>query len=184
MKELRKIIREVFETEDNNVLTPNYMLGKPTYAWLKQRIKEIIKIEPKDKTRIQILQERKKDLNLSEFQQLFNHWNFCNKFSGQFNIGNNPVENYKHWIEDWCWYLVMLQLFPKELKAGQETFKRSFYTNPYNEILQLPKLSGELEKDKVIFEGAVRNFYLKPDSSTRQLINIYDTYRKSLGELF
>jgi hypothetical protein len=70
----------------------------------------------------------------------------------------------------------MIQLFPNELKNAQ----RDFYTVQYDEIKSLPKLTGELEKDKVIFENAVRNFFMKPDSITRQSLISYDIHFKSL----
>ena len=70
----------------------------------------------------------------------------------------------------------MLQLFPTELKNAQ----RDFYTVQYDEIKSLTKLTGELEKDKVIFENTVRNFFMKPDSITRQSLISYDIHFKSL----
>ena len=50
----------------------------------------------------------------------------------------------------------------------------------YEEIKSLPKLTGELEKDRVIFEGAVRNFFMKPESITRQSLISYGIHLKNL----
>lgn len=79
---------------------------------------------------------------------------------------------YKRVINDWCWYLTMIQLFPNDLKNAT----RDFYTVQYDEILSLPKLTGDLEKDKIIFENIVRNFFMKPQSITRQSMHSYDIY--------
>lgn len=150
----------------------NYLLGNVKYSWVKNIIKLVSRIEPKDNTRIDVLTARKSELIISEFQTLYDYWNFCDINSGKFKIANNPVENYKRTIIDWVWYLTVIQLFPNKLKNAV----RDFYTVQYNEILSLPKLIGDLEQDKIIFENAVRNFFFKPESITRQSIMSYDIH--------
>ena len=113
------------------------MLGNIKYSWIKNEIKNVFKIEPKNTTRIEILSNRKKELKLNEFQTLYDYWNFCDKNSGIFKLANNPVENYKRVIKEWVWYLVVIQLFPDELKNAQ----RDFFTIQYNEILSLPNIN-------------------------------------------
>lgn len=178
-KEIRQMIDKVknfnqFINENTNI--DNYMLGGVKYSWIKNEIKNVLRIEPKETTRLEILSDRKKELRLDEFQTLYDYWNFCDKNTGNFRLANNPIENYKRVIKEWTWYLVMIQLFPNELKNAQ----RDFYTIQYDEIKTLPKLTGELEKDKVIFENAVRNFFMKPNCITRQSLTSYDIHFKSL----
>ena len=178
-KEIRQMIDKVknFKQSINeNIDIDNYMLGRVKYSWIKYEIKNVLRIEPKETTRLEILSNRKKELRLDEFQTLYDYWNFCDKNSGYFKLANNPIENYKRVIKEWTWYLAMIQLFPNELKNAQ----RDFYTIQYDEIKSLPKLTGELEKDKVIFENAVRNFFMKPDSITRQSLISYDIHFNSL----
>jgi hypothetical protein len=152
------------------------MLGGVKYSWVKNEIKNVSRMEPKETTRLEILSDRKKELRLDEFQTLYDYWNFCDKNAGNFRLANNPIENYKRVIKEWTWYLVMIQLFPNELKNAQG----DFYTVQYDEIKSLPKLTGELEKDKLIFENAVRNFFMKPNSITRQSLISYDIHFNSL----
>ena len=178
-KDIRQLIDKVknfnqFINENTNI--NNYMLDGVKYSWIKNEIKNVSRIEPKEATRLEILSDRKKELRLDEFQTLYDYWNFCDKNTGNFRLANNPIENYKRVIKEWTWYLVMIQLFPNELKNAQ----RDFYTIQYDEIKSLPKLTGELEKDKVIFENAVRNFFMKPDSITRQSLISYDIHFNSL----
>lgn len=178
-KDIRQMIDKVKNFNqfiNENIDTDNYMLGSVKYSWVKNEIKNVSRIEPKETTRLEILSDRKKELRLDEFQILYDYWNFCDKNAGNFRLANNPIENYKRVIKEWTWYLVMIQLFPNELKNAQ----RDFYTVQYDEIKSLPKLTGELEKDKVIFENAVRNFFMKPDSITRQSLISYDIHFKSL----
>jgi len=179
-KDIRKIIDKVKnfnkfinESLDNN---NNYMIGNVKYSWIKNEIKNVSRMEPKNTTRIEILSNRKKELRLAEFQTLYDYWNFCDKNSDNFRLANNPIENYKRVIKDWVYYLVIIQLFPDELRNAQ----RDFYTVQYNEISSLPKLIGELEQDKIIFEDAVINFFYAPDSITRQSLISYDIHFKSL----
>ncbi len=178
-KEIRKMIDKVKNFNQfisENIDTNNYMLGNVKYSWVKNEIKNVSRIEPKEMTRLDILSERKKELRLEEFQTLYDYWNFCDKNSGGFRLANNPIENYKRVIGEWTWYLVMIQLFPNELKNAQ----RDFYTIQYQEIKSLPKLTGYLDNDKIIFENAVRNFFMKPDSITRQSLTSYDIHFKNL----
>ena len=171
MNNIKKYTDFINENIDNN-----YLLGNVKYSWVKNEIKEVTRIEPKGTTRINILTQRKKELRLSEYQTLYDYWNFCDKNSGSFKIANNPVENYKRVINDWVWYLTIIQLFPNDLKNAV----RDFYTVQYNEILSLPQLIGDLENDKIILEKAVRGFFMRPDSITRQSITGYDIRFKDL----
>ena len=107
-----------------NLSNSNYMLGKVKYSWVKNEIATVSRVEPHDTTRITILSERKKELKLDEYQNLYDYWNFCDKNSGSFKIANNPVEAYKRVVKEWVWYLTICQLFPDELKNA----KRDFYT--------------------------------------------------------
>lgn len=178
-KEIRQMIDKVKNFKqfiNENIDIDNYMLGRVEYSWIKNKIKNVSRLEPKGTTQLKILTNRKKELRLDEFQTLYDYWNFCDKNSGSFKIANNPIENYKRVIQEWIWYLVMIQLFPNELKNAQ----RDFYTVQYDEIKSLPKLTGELEKDKFIFENAVRNFFMKPGSITRQSLISYDIHFKNL----
>ena len=161
---------------NENINNNTYMLGNVKYSWVKNEIKNVSKIEPKETTRLDILSERKKELRLDEFQTLYEYWNFCDKNSGGFRLANNPIENYKRVIKEWVWYLVMIQLFPNELKNAQ----RDFYTVQYQEIKSLPKLTGDLDNDKVIFENTVINIFMNPSNTTRQSILLYDIHFKSL----
>ena len=178
-KEIRQMIDKVKSFKqciNENIDIDNYMLGSVKYSWVKNEIKNVLRLEPKGTTRLEILTNRKRELRLDEFQTLYDYFNFCDNNNGSFKLANNPIENYKRVIKEWTWYLVMLQLFPTELKNAQ----RDFYTVQYDEIKSLPKLTGELEKDKVIFENTVRNFFMKPDSITRQSLISYDIHFKSL----
>lgn len=159
-----------------NMNKVSYMLGNVKYPWIKNEIKKIYRISPPIETRLDILSKRKKELRLGEFQTLYDYCNFCNEYSGKIVLANNPIENYKSHIKEWIMYLVILQLFPENLKNA----KRDFYTEQYNEILSLPKLIGDFDKDKIIFEDAVRNFILCPSSITRQSIITYSGHFKDL----
>ena len=126
-KEIRQMIDKVknfnqFINEntdiDNYMFIDNYMLGGVKYSWVKNEIKNVSRLEPKETTRLEILTNKKKELRLGEFQTLYDYWNFCDKNSGNFKLANNPIENYKSVIKEWTWYLVMIQLFPSELKNG------------------------------------------------------------------
>lgn len=154
----------------------SYMLGNVKYLWIKNEIKKISGINSIRETRLDILSKRKKELRLDEFQTLYDYWNFCNEYSGKIVLANNPIENYKSHLKEWIMYLVILQLFPEDLKNA----KRDFYTMQYNEILSLPKLIGDFDRDKIIFEDAVRNFILCPSSITRQSIITYSGHFKYL----
>ena len=74
----------------------------------------------------------------------------------------------------------MCQLFPSELKNAT----RDFYTVQYNEIKSLPKLVGDFEQDKVILEDALRNWFCKPNSITRQSLNSYDIHFSKENRIF
>ena len=89
---------------------------------ISQTNKNVLRIEPKETTRLEILSNRKKELRLDEFQTLYDYWNFCDKNSGYFKLANNPIENYKRVIKAWTWYLAMIQLSPNELKNAQGDF--------------------------------------------------------------
>lgn len=161
---------------NENSIGNNSMLGVVNYSWIRKQINNVTRSEPTETTRLKILANRKNELNLKEFQTLFDYYNFCNSNSGQFKIANNPVENYTTAIRDWVWYLVILQLFPNQLKNSV----RNFHDTQYKEILSLPELSSDLETNKIIFEKAVRNFFMRPDSITRQSLISYDTHFKNL----
>ena len=171
---INKFSQYINESKDED--NPNYMLGNVKYSWVKSVIKTVLRMEPNNITRIEILSNRKKELRLPEFQTLYEYWNFCDKNSGDFNIANTPVENYKRVIRDWTWYLAMIQLFPGEL----ENAKRDFYTRQYQEIKSLPELTGDLDSDKNIFENAVRKFFMAPEGIVRQSMLLYDILIKNL----
>lgn len=155
--------------EDANDENTNYLI-KPTYQFLVNIIKTLHIIEPKPKTRLEILKERKNELKLNEFENLFNYYNFCN--INDFVFLNNPIKNYKSTISSWVWYLCLLQLFPNELKnAGN---KRDVYTNQYKEILSMPKLTGNLEEDKKIMEIVIRNHMFESYSPVRNATILYN----------
>jgi hypothetical protein len=132
-------------------------------------------IEPTNTTRKEVLKERKNDLRIGEYQTLYDYWNFCDKNSGKFRLGNNPVETYKNQISYWVWYLAVCQLFPTEMKSNIGT-NRNLYDGRYEEILSLPKLTGELEEDKKIFEYSIRNHFFESKSPVRNGLMLYDIY--------
>ena len=141
-----------FENFEND----NYMLGKPTYKWVKTLLtKNFYRIEPKDTTRSIILQNRKTDLKLNEFQQLFDYYNFCDTVD--IELLYNNISRYKSIIRDWVWYLTICQLFPNEMKNAGE--KRNLYDRRYDEILSLPNLTGNIEEDKNIFMYVIKEHF-------------------------
>jgi hypothetical protein len=103
-KEIRQMIDKVknfnqFINENTDI--DNYMLGGVKYSWIKNEIKNVLRIEPKGTTRLEILSNREKELRLDEFQTLYDYWNFCDKNNGKFKLANNPIENYKRVIKEW-----------------------------------------------------------------------------------
>ena len=82
------MIQLVLENEIPSEKSVNYLKGKPRFSWLKNVIKQVHYIEPFNTTRLDILLSRKNEINLSEFQALYDYWNFSNTYSGQFNIAN------------------------------------------------------------------------------------------------
>jgi hypothetical protein len=145
------------------------------YKWVKSQIKAERRCEPIG-TRIKILEANKKKLRLKEFENLFDYWKFADTYYGQFRLANLELDAYKRVIIDWVWYLTMIQLFPYELKNCklQDGRLQDFYTDSYNEILLLPKLTGDLESDKQILENVAYNNFYNPLSVVRQEIKLYD----------
>lgn len=156
----------------------NYMLGKPTYMWLKTMVRKFSCVAYTDtKWRLDILNKRKKDLKLNEFQTLFDYYNFCD--NNNFELSHNNITAYKYDILDWIWFLILLQLFENEIKNIKD-----IYTGKYEQIINLPKLTGELEKDKVIFEQVIRNEFYKQESPVRNAKILYYIYFKGDKRLF
>lgn len=58
-----------------NNIENDYMLGSPTYLWLKKVIKEI-SYKGNEISRNKTLTKRRKDLRLDEYQNLYDYWNF------------------------------------------------------------------------------------------------------------
>jgi hypothetical protein len=153
-----------------------YMLGAVKYSWVKLRIKSIL-WGTVDKS--EILVQRKKDLRISEFQNLFDYYNFCDK-NPNIIIGNNPIGNYRYTLIEWVWYLAACQLFPDELANAT---KRDLYTKQYPEILSMPSLTGDMEQDKHIFLSVIKGYTHKSESPTRQGLMLYCIWFKD-RELF
>ena len=164
-------------TEDMN---SDYMLGEPTYKWLKNVISKVYYNEFPEKNRMKTLIKRKKELNLKEYQNLYDYWNFFSK-NGKIEIANNPSKNYLSVTKDWIWYLTMCQLFEEELKNGSRT---DIYTNMYNEIISLPPLTGDMEKDLIILQNSIREYFFKSKSPTRNGLMLYHNRFRREDSLF
>lgn len=158
------------------MVTTEYLLGRPTYAWLKKIMKNISNGYWIKDERLKTLSDRRKELRLSEYQNLFDYYNFCK--NNDFDLSNNHINRYISLVEDWIWYLTACQMIPEELKnAGKDAGKvRDLYTTRYEQILSLPKLTGNLEEDKVIFEDVLRNQMYESYSPVRNGLILYDIY--------
>lgn len=152
-----------------------YLIGNVNYLWVKKLIKLLYRIEPKNTSRLEILINRKTDLCLDEYQNLYDYWNFCDINTGKFDVANNDVGNYKNIIVDWVWYLTICQLFPDEMKKSIGN-GRNLYDDRYEQILNLPKLTGDLENDKIIFYNVIRNEFFESKSPVRNGLMLYDIY--------
>ena len=166
--------------------TKEYRLKNVTYKWIKSQIKLVNRIETTNGNRLKTLVANKNKLRLSEFQPLYEYWLLCDYYDGtDFKIANNPIYRYKvSGIVDFIWYATMLQLFTDVMKDPRKynkgIYERDLYTNPYTELLTLPKLSGDLNSDLIIFEGVIRNIIYAPNGSIRQCIILYDIHLNRL----
>ena len=192
-EDIRKMIDKVknfkqFVNEDAEILN-NYMLGNVTINFLKKQINYFHSVDSKDtEKRKNLLSNRKSDIKIEEYQNLFDYWNFCDKNEGKLDLGYNDIGAYKSIISSWVWYLTMCQLFPNELKhttgKGNTESKLDLYTKQYEQILNLPKLSGVLEEDEKIFYNVLRNEFNASHSPVRNGIILYFIYYKGNDRLF
>lgn len=161
--------------EDNS---HSYLLGSPTYNWIKRIMtKEYYRIDPKNGSRKDILQERKSDLRLDEFQSLYDYYNFCDTVD--IELLYNTISGYKRVINDWVWYLVTCQLFPNEMKNAISGNSRNLYDGRYEQIISLPKLTGDIEEDKKILSYVIKEHFFKSESPVRNGLMLYDIYMKN-----
>jgi hypothetical protein len=181
-KEMREHINKVksfgqFLNENTDAL---YKLGNPTFSWIANQLKYVHTVDFEDlKKRSNTLKERRNDIKLEEFQTLFEYYNFCNNNNDE--IRYTEAKKFIPTIRDWVWYLLLCQLFPDLLKgeyAKVHPNSDSLYEKPYKQILSLPKLTGDYEKDKVIFHDVVEKEFNETKSPVRNALILYYIYFK------
>lgn len=118
--------------------------------------------------RLDILKLRKNELIISEYQTLFEYYEFCST-NPDMIIGYNPVKSYLSPTQDWVFYLTLCQLFPNELKNGN----RDLYSEQYKQIMDLPKLTGDLDNDTIIFNQVISNYFFESKSPVRNALMLY-----------
>jgi len=175
---MSKEMREQIDNFKKFLLKESYNSSSVNYNWILKILKRVYSVNAEDlKRREQILKNRKNELKIEEFQTLFEYWNFCH-LNKTLVIGHNELKNYKSYIEDWTFYLTICQLFPEELKTSNFTGNRDLYTKYYEQILNLPKLTGDIEKDKVLFYNIIREEFFKQESPVRNGLILYHIYFK------
>ena len=172
-------MREHIDKFKTFILKENYTNSNVTYIWIEKILKRVHLVDFTEdlKKRKEILKIRKKELILNEFQTLFEYWNFCNE-NKNITVGYNELKNYIPYIDDWVFYLTLCQLFPEELKSSNFTGNRDLYSKCYEQILNLPKLSGDIEKDKILFYDIIREEFFKQESPVRNGLILYYIYFK------
>lgn len=176
---MSKEMREHIDKYKTFILKESYMENNVDYKWVEKILKKthLVDFTEDLKKRKNILKIRKNELVLNEFQTLFEYWSFC-ETNKNIVVGHNELKNYIPYIEDWVFYLTLCQLFPEELKSSNFTGNRDLYSKCYEQILNLPKLSGDIEKDKVFFYEIIRNEFFKQESPVRNCLILYYIYFK------